>query len=123
MTSFFAPESMISLQTRDLNSLVSSELNSLRVLSHYPNKMNSFSTAAEMSFSVDSNGRLRVAAPAFSEYMSIENQNTYVSELEGLTKDIKVSFATAKRNQKGYEAALSTLIDTSERIVILQVVE
>jgi len=116
---FLAPESMISLQTRDLNSLVSSELNSfkrvLRVI--IPNKMNSFSTAAEMSFSVDSNGRLRVAAPAFSEYMSIENQNTYVSELEGLTKDIEGFIRDSERNRKGYEAALSTLIDTSERIV------
>jgi len=116
---FLAPESMIRLQTRDLNSLVSSELNTLKRILRVviPNKMNSFSTAAEMSFSVDSNGRLRVAAPAFSEYFSIENQATYISELQGLTKDIDSFIRDSNRNSRNYATSVSTLIATSERIV------
>ncbi|MGC9320733.1 MAG: hypothetical protein ACP5FY_00565, partial [Kosmotogaceae bacterium] len=116
---FLAPESMIRLQTRDLNSLVSSELNSLKRILRVviPNKMNSFSTAAEMSFSVDSNGRLRVAAPAFSEYFSIENQTTYISELQGLTKDIDSFIRDSNRNSRSYSTSVSTLIATSEKIV------
>lgn len=116
---FLAPESMIRLQTRDLNSLVSSELNTLKRILRVviPNKMNSFSTAAEMSFSVDSNGRLRVAAPAFSEYFSIENQTTYISELQGLTKDIDSFIRDSNRNSRSYSTSVSTLIATAERIV------
>ena len=117
---FLAPESMISLQTRDLNSLVSSELNAfkriLRVV--IPNKMNSFSASAEMSYSVDSNGRLRVAAPAFTEYFSIENQTTYTSELQGLTKDIDSFIRDSNRNSRSYSTSVSTLIATSEKIVV-----
>jgi len=116
---FLAPESMIRLQTRDLNSLVSSELNTLKRILRVviPNKMNSFSTAAGMSFSVDSNGRLRVAAPAFSEYFSIENQTTYISELQGLTKDIDSFIRDSNRNSRSYSTSVSTLIATAERIV------
>ena len=110
---------MIRLQTRDLNSLVSSELNTLKRILRVviPNKMNSFSTAAEMSFSVDSNGRLRVAAPAFSEYFSIENQTTYISELQGLTKDIDSFIRDSNRNSRNYSTSVTTLIATSESIV------
>jgi len=117
---FLAPESMISLQTRDLNSLVSSELNALKRILRVviPNKMNSFSTAAEMSYSVDSNGRLRVAAPAFNEYFSIENQTTYISELQGLTKDIDSFIRDSNRNSRSYSSSVSALIATSERIVV-----
>lgn len=117
---FLAPESMISLQTRDLNSLVSSELNALKRILRVviPNKMNSFSTAAEMSYSVDSNGRLRVAAPAFNEYFSIENQTTYISELQGLTKDIDSFIRDSNRNSRSYSSSVSALIGTSERIVV-----
>ncbi|MBN2253199.1 MAG: hypothetical protein JW701_05830 [Kosmotogaceae bacterium] len=117
---FLAPESMISLQTRDLNSLVSSELNALKRILRVviPNKLNSFSTAAEMSYSVDSNGRLRVAAPAFSEYFSIENQTTYISELQGLAKDIDSFIRDSNRNSRSYSSSVSTLIATSERIVV-----
>ena len=116
---FLAPESMISLQTRELNSLVSSELNTLkRVLRIIiTNKLNSFSSEAGLTYSIDANGRLRVTAPAFSEYLSIENQAVYASELQDLTKDINSFIRDSNRNSKGYANAVSKLLDTSETIV------
>jgi len=116
---FLAPESLISLEIRDLSSVVSSELNSfkrvLRVI--VPNEMNAFSNNAGLSYTVDGNGRLRVTAPAFSEYMSIENQQAYADELRGLSKDLNSFIRDSERNARTYESLLKSFVSSSERII------
>jgi uncharacterized metal-binding protein len=116
---FLAPESLISLEIRDLSSVVSSELNSfkrvLRVI--VPNELNAFSNNAGLSYTIDNNGRLRVNAPAFSEYMSIENQRAYSDELRGLSKDLSNFIRDSERNAKNFASLLKSFVSSSERII------
>ncbi len=87
----------------------------LRVI--VPNELNAFSNNAGLSYTIDNNGRLRVNAPAFSEYMSIENQRAYSDELRGLSKDLSNFIRDSERNAKNFASLLKSFVSSSERII------
>ncbi len=116
---YMASESLIGLQLREMNSVISSELNSfkrvLRVV--LTNRMNSFASNAELTYSIDANGRLRLTAPAFSQYMSIDNQPTYAGEIRGLVRDLNSFIRDSDRNSKRYQGALQSFITSAGKIM------
>ncbi|RKX47827.1 MAG: hypothetical protein DRP32_08435 [Thermotogae bacterium] len=115
---FESPNSLFSIEMRELTSLVSAELNELkrgyRII--IPNMLNNLAKNTGTTFSV-SGTRLRLSVPSFADYLSIENEPTYISQFEDLQKAFKSFVRSSKRNYSQYKRTLNNIENMAEKVV------